>query len=119
MTVKTVNYTDEQVAELSEAYKAVADSSEAERDAVVDQFAEKFDRKRRSIIAKLSSLKIYKAKTAQKSGASIRKDQAAIMLRSVTGLPLPSAENLTKVDMLSLIVLVRDLRADLGEDIKD
>lgn len=109
---KTPNYTDEQVAVMTDMYTAVADKSEAERDAVVDAIAEKYGRKRRSVVAKLSNLKIYRAKTpvAKDGEPAVRKDELAETLADVTGLPLTSADKLTKVDIKALIQAFRDLQ---------
>ena len=102
---KTINYTPEQTEAIKGMYLGVADESETRRDEVIDEIAEMLGKKRRSVIAKLSSLKIYKAKTpvAKNGKPAIRKDAAANMLRTLTGLPLVSAENLTKVDIEALI----------------
>ena len=108
---KTVNYTPEQVAEMTAAYSAVLESSDSERDAVVADLAAKFGKKPRSVIAKLSNLKIYRAKTpvAKDGEVAIRKAAAADILRELTGLPLISAENLTKVDIKALTTFIRGL----------
>jgi len=118
---KTVNYTDEQVAELTEAYTAVVDAPEADRDAVVAEYAAKFGKKPRSIIAKLSNLKIYVAKTpvAKDGEPAIKKDAAAAVLREVAGLPLTSAESLTKADIKALTALILELRSGQSDEDSD
>jgi len=57
MSNKKVNYTEEQAATLSTAYTAA--SNDAERQAVVSEYVEKFGKKPQSIIAKLRSMKVY------------------------------------------------------------
>ena len=101
---KTENYTTEMVQEMSAAYTA-ADTQEA-RDAVVSEMAEKFGKSRRSIISKMSREGFYQKKetvskvTGEKPA---KKEDLAVSLREVSGLPLVSAEKLNKTDLLDLI----------------
>jgi len=114
---KTVNYTDEQVTVMRDMYAAVVGASDTERDAVVDQLAAMFGKKRRSVVAKLSNLKIYQAKTpvAKDGEPSVRKDVLAARLSEVSGVTLTSAENLTKEDLKRLIVKFEELAEEVIE----
>ena len=114
---KTANYSDHDVEIIKGHYMGVVDAGEDRRDEVVDELAEMLGRKRRSIIAKLSSLKIYKAKTpAAKDGEPAeRKEAVADSLRVLTGLPLVSAENLTKVDLKALRQYIGTCHAEIKE----
>jgi len=114
---KTPNYTAEQEAVMVEMYGAVIDKSDAERDAVVQELANMYGRKVRSVRAKLSNMKLYRAKTpvAKDGEPAVRKDVLANELVKVAGVPLTSAENLTKVDIKALIQVIKEARGESDE----
>ena len=116
---KAPNYTEAEVTTITNMYTSVINESEQCRDEMVDLIAEELGRKRRSIVAKLSNLKIYKAKAVASKSAGIRKEVAAEALRNVAGLPLVSAENLTKVDLIALTRLVTELRDGQSDEDSD
>ena len=67
---KAVNFTNEQTAELKSAFLALASASEQKT--LVENFATKFGKNTRSIIAKASNLGVYKkAEKVTKTGAKI------------------------------------------------
>jgi len=111
---KTVNYTPEMVAEMTERYVAVVGKPESERDAMVAEIAADFGKKERSVRQKLSSLGVYVAKTpvAKNGKAPIRKSVLADELQELVGKPLVSADNLNKVDLEILIDFIQELQGD-------
>ena len=114
---KTVNYTPEMVALMTDMYNSVASASESERDAMVQEIANTFGKKTRSVRQKLSSLGVYVAKTpATKNAGKVEaKSSLAVQLSTVTGLPLVSAENLNKVDLVALIDWASKKAGDSGK----
>lgn len=98
-TEKTVNYTEAQTAELVAAYVAnpVADT--------VTAFAEKFGKTTRSIVAKLSREKVYKAKEyVSKTGEKpVKKDETADAIGAVLRLSENEIESLTKANKTALV----------------
>jgi hypothetical protein len=103
-TTKAANYTDEQVTEMKGAYTQ-AESAEG-RDAAVIAIAEKFGKSKRSIISKMSREGFYVKKTVVSTVTGekpAKKEELAIQLRSVSGLPMVSAEKLNKTDLQDLI----------------
>lgn len=92
---KTVNYTPEQTAALVEQYI---------NGATVEALAEAFGKSLRSITAKLSREKVYKAKTyVSKTGeAVIKKDALADKMAEVFGLTEAEADSLTKANKTAL-----------------
>ena len=124
-TSKVVNYTVEQVAELVGSYNAATD--ESGRAGVVTQYAEKFGKGTRSIIAKLSREGVYqKAEKASKvtGGKPVTKDMLSVELASAAkycGVALVSPEKLAKVDMVTLFNYFNDLRQtyEVGADMVD
>lgn len=92
---KTVNYTPEQTAALVEQYI---------NGATVEDLAEAFGKSLRSITAKLSREKVYKAKTyVSKTGeAVIKKDALADKMAEVFGLTEAEADSLTKANKTAL-----------------
>ena len=71
-TEKTPNYTDAQVEEMTTVF--ISAKTDAERAEAVENLANKFGRKVRSIRAKLSNLKVYiKPEKVTKAGAKIER----------------------------------------------
>ena len=101
---KTVNYTDAQTTELVAAYNAVRETSHDERQAVVVQFAEKFGKTARSIVAKLSREKVYVPKEyVSKTGEKpVKKDAHADAIGAVLKLSENEIESLTKANKTAL-----------------
>ena len=97
-TVKAPNYTAEQETALSTAYTA-AQTDEA-RKAVVAEFAESWGKNARSIIAKLTNMKIYKsAGYVRKDGEPVKKkDEQADFIGKVLRLSEADTDSLTKAD---------------------
>ncbi|NIP32392.1 hypothetical protein GWN26_01140 [Candidatus Saccharibacteria bacterium] len=118
---KTVNYTPEQTEIIKGMYLGVADEGEARRDEVVKEIAAMYGKSVRSVIAKLSRMDVYIAKkhVAKDGQPAIRKDAAAARLREITGLPLVSAENLTKTDLKALIARIEELREGQSDEDSD
>lgn len=98
MAAKTVNYTDEQVAMLMEAYSA---NPSAETVAVL---AESMGKSVRSIVAKLSRMGIYKAKEyARKDGSKVeKKDATATAIGSILKLSEADTDSLAKANRKAL-----------------
>ena len=109
---KTVNYTPEMVSLMTDMYNSVASASESERDAMVSEIADTLGKKERSVRQKLSSLGVYIAKTpvAKDGKPAVRKATLAQELSDLTELPLVSADNLNKVDLVALIDYIQELK---------
>ena len=102
---KTVTYTQEQTAELRDAY--LADSSRA----TVDACAAKFSKSVRSIVAKLSREGVYKKKeyTTKNGEKVVKKDAHADAIGAILGLPENDIESLTKANKNALRVIFEAL----------
>ena len=97
-TTKVVNYTDEMVETIVSVYEAAPER------ATVDALAEKFGKTPRSIIAKLSTLGIYKAPArVTKTGAPVVKKEALVAeINNKLGVELPSLVKANKQDLEAL-----------------
>ena len=97
-TTKAVNYTDEMVETIVSVYEAAPER------ATVDALAEKFGKTPRSIIAKLSTLGIYKAPArVTKTGAPVVKKEALVAeINNKLGVELPSLVKANKQDLEAL-----------------
>lgn len=95
---KTVTYTADQTAELTAAY--VLEPTEA----TVQEFAEKFGKSVRSIVAKLSREGVYKAKErTRKDGSAVqKKDETADAIGKILQLDEAAVESLTKANRNAL-----------------
>ena len=105
MTAKAVNYTPEQTA------KMVADYTNG---VTVEQMATELGKSVRSIVAKLSREKVYKAKTyVSKTGeAVIKKDEVADYIGEALGLGEADVESLTKANKNALKAIADFIRAE-------
>jgi len=97
-STKVVNYTDELVETIVSVYEAAPER------ATVDALAEKFGKTPRSIIAKLSTLGIYKAPArVTKTGAPVVKKEALVAeINNKLGVELPSLVKANKQDLEAL-----------------
>ena len=113
MTVNTAkNYTNEQVEVLVAAYAAATD--EGERDAVVVDFAEKFEKTKASVRAKLVREGVYVAKTKASVGKRVPKNDLVSKLANVLGVDedvVGSLEKATAVALTKVLEAVRKLKA--------
>lgn len=122
---KAVNYTPDQVAELVGAYTSATD--ETERADIVKEYAGKFGKNTRSIIAKLSREGVYqKAEKSSKvtGGKPETKEALAEKLGDAArycGVRLVSPDKLAKVDMVTLFNYFDELRQtyEVGADMAD
>lgn len=107
MSEKTVNYTAEQTAELVSAYESA--ETEAARQAVVETFAEKFNRKVASVRSKLVAEGVYvKAERKSKTGeAIVSKAQLVETIASNIGVASEAFESLEKANKAVLKVLAK------------
>jgi len=96
------NYTDAMVSELVAAYE------DAPTRATVDEFADKFNKPARSIIAKLVREGVYKAVArATKQGTPvIRKSELVEQIESNLGNSFPSLVKASKADLQALITAI-------------
>lgn len=77
MATKQVNYSDEQAKQLYTSYQSA--KSDAERAAVVAEFAAEFGKTKRSIVAKLVSMNIYrKPMPTTKAGLAIERKEKIV-----------------------------------------
>jgi len=99
MTEKAKNYTEDQVAEMTEAYNTnpVLETVKA--------IATEFGKTVPSVRGKLSSLGIYKpqVKATAKGKAIVRKDELVGQLESRFGVTIPSLVKATKADLEALV----------------
>lgn len=99
-TVKTVNYTAEQTAELVNGYKAGM---------TVEQLSAKFGRNVRSIVAKLSREGAYIKKTEAKKEKGTDKTNLANKIAELANLAENDADSLTKANRQALIGILAAL----------
>lgn len=99
---KIVNYTAEQTAEMVAAYVAAPTAE------TVQALAEKLGKTARSVVAKLSREKVYKAKEyVSKTGAKpVKKDEHADKLADLCGLTEAEADSLTKANKTALVKIL-------------
>lgn len=93
MAEKTVNYTNEQTAELVSAYVA----GEA-----VEKIAERMGKSVRSIVAKLSREGVYKAKSAAKSAHRVTKAEMVAEIEKRIGAEAGTLESMEKAEKAAL-----------------
>ena len=92
------NYTDDMVERMEQVYSANPTRATAE------ELAEEFDKPVRSVIAKLSSMGIYKAQARMtKTGAPIvRKADIVNQIEVALGTEMPTLAKASKIDLLIL-----------------
>ena len=110
-TPKTVNYTPEQTALMVEQYSAAPTAD------TVAALATALGKTARSIVAKLSREKVYKAKTyATKTGETVvSKEDLADKLTKLADLTASEADSLTKANKTALKKIVA-LLEEAAED---
>lgn len=126
-TAKKENYTEAQVKELSDAYTEV--ETEAERDEVIEKFSQKFNKTKRSIIAKLSKEGIYiKKETSKKTGAIVikKEDLESRIIEAANetgrnGAKLVGISKAPKTAMFEVLNMIQELDAlwEMVEDSQD
>jgi formiminotetrahydrofolate cyclodeaminase len=101
-TAKTVNYTPEQTAAM------VADYTANPTAETVSALASALGKTTRSIVAKLSREKVYKAKeyTAKNGEKPVKKDDLADKLSGMFGLTEAEADSLTKANKTALLKIL-------------
>ena len=105
MTAKAVNYTPEQTA------KMVADYAQG---VTVESIAKELGKTVRSVVAKLSREKVYKAKEYKtKTGETpIKKDAHADFIGEALGLTEADTESLTKANKVALAKIADFIKAE-------
>ena len=105
MTAKAVNYTPEQTAKMVADYAAGI---------TVEAIATELGKSVRSIVAKLSREKVYKAKTYKtKTGeAVVKKDEFADSIAAALGLSEADADSLTKANKTALKAIAEFIKAE-------
>ena len=100
--MENVNYTQEMTDTLVQAYVA------SPTRAVVDQYAELFDKSSRSIIAKLVREGVYQAQErVTKTGEPVvRKQDLVEKIEAITGIDLPSLSKASKSDLVELATFI-------------
>lgn len=103
--MKAVNYTAEQSAKLVADYLAGVS---------VEAIATELGKSARSVVAKLSREKVYKAKTYQtKTGeAVVKKDEFADSIAQALGLTEADADSLTKANKTALKAIADFIKAE-------
>lgn len=105
MTAKAVNYTADQAAKLVADYQAGV---------TVEALAAEMGKSVRSIVAKLSREKVYKAKTyVSKTGeAVVKKDTVADYIGEALGLAEADTDSLTKANKNALKAIADFIKAE-------
>lgn len=105
MTAKAVNYTPEQTA------KMVADYTQG---VTVEAIAKELGKTVRSVVAKLSREKVYKAKEYKtKTGETpVKKDAHADYIGEALGLSEADTESLTKANKVALAKIADFIKAE-------
>jgi transposase-like protein len=105
MTAKAVNYTPEQTA------KMVADYTQG---VTVESIAKELGKTVRSVVAKLSREKVYKAKEYKtKTGETpVKKDAHADYIGEALGLTEADTESLTKANKVALAKIADFIKAE-------
>ena len=105
MTTKTVNYTPEMTSQMVADYQAGV---------AVESIAEALGKTVRSVVAKLSREKVYKAKTyVSKTGeAVVKKDAVADFIAEALGLNEADADSLTKANKTALKAIADFIKAE-------
>jgi hypothetical protein len=105
MTAKTVNYTPEQTLKMVADYEAGV---------TVEALAQEMGKTVRSIVAKLSREKVYKAKTyVSKTGeAPVKKDAHADFIGFALGLTEADTDSLTKANKTALAKIADFIKAE-------
>lgn len=110
--MENVNYTQEMTDTLVQAYVA------SPTRAVVDQYAELFDKSSRSIIAKLVREGVYQAQErVTKTGEPVvRKQDLVEKIEAITGIDLPSLSKASKSDLVELSTFIEANVVPAGTD---
>ena len=105
MTAKTVNYTPEQTSKMVADYQAGV---------TVEMIAQELNKTVRSVVAKLSREKVYKAKEYKtKTGDTpIKKDAHADFIGSALGLTEADTDSLTKANKTALTKIADFIKAE-------
>lgn len=105
MTAKTMNYTPEQTAKMVADYSAGVS---------VEMIAQELGKTVRSVVAKLSREKVYKAKEYKtKTGEiPVKKDAHADYIGSALGLTEADTESLTKANKTALAKIADFIKAE-------
>lgn len=103
----TTNYTQDQEAKMVALYTEA--STDAERKATVSQLAQELGKSTRSIVAKLSSLKVYQtpAKTTKAGKAIVRKSAIVADIASTLDIEASAIESLEKATKADLETLLK------------
>lgn len=102
---KPPNYTEEMVEELTAAYQGTPTR------ATVDEYAEKFGKSPRSVIAKLSTMGIYKTppRTTKAGKPIVKKEELVSEVCAALQVELPSLVKANKQDLERLVVVINEL----------
>jgi len=102
--VKEPNYTDAMEATMREVYEADPTPE------TVVQLMETMDKSKRSVIAKLSSMKVYvtPARTTKAGGKIVKKSELVDMISNMLEVSMPSLEKANKKDLEALAAAVEE-----------
>ena len=112
---KTKNFTDEQTFDLVTAYESA--ETQEQRNTVVEQFAEQFGKKKRSIVMKLVREGVYiKPPVVTKSGKPVMKKETIVQriadLMGITADKIDSLEKANKQTLETLADTIADFRVN-------
>lgn len=108
-TEKTVNYTDEQVAQMKAEYLAAPTKD------TVDRLAELMGKTARSIVAKLAKEGVYVSKAKEAGKREMLKAEMVSEIAKLVGKTDEQLESLEKATGPALMTVLSALRASVGE----
>jgi putative heme iron utilization protein len=109
-TEKIANYTEAQVTELVEAYKA------SPTDVTVKALAEKFGKSTRSIVAKLAKEQVYQSKAKEAGKRAMLKAEMVAEIATLVGKSEEVLESLEKATGPALMAVLAALRAAQADE---
>lgn len=105
--MKSVNYTDVQVEEMTAVYKAC--ENEQERKEAVQQLGDKFGKRVQSVVAKLVSLKVYISANKAKAKTVVRKEDRVKAISVLLGIEGDELQSLEKATVQALDILQSEI----------
>lgn len=123
-TATTEKYTEDQTKKLLSAWDAFcqlvpnwATTDRSKADAKIEELAEQFEKKTRSIIAKLTRHERYVSKTKTTAASVTTKSELAQAIGQVLGMSAPEIESLTMAGKVALQKILNALAASIPVEV--
>ena len=123
-TATTEKYTEEQTKKLLAAWDSFcqlvpnwATTDRSKADAKIEELAEQFEKKTRSIIAKLTRHERYVSKTKTTAASVTTKSELAQAIGKVLGMSVPEIESLTMAGKVALQKILNALAASVPVEV--